>query len=64
MVSTLTGSCEPIRRGTKSRKIGSSTINPAPRNEPRMLPSPPMMIINKIWNERSISKALASTALV
>jgi hypothetical protein len=64
LVTRSTGISSPARRGALSRKIGSSTIKAAPRNEPGMLPRPPMMIMNKIWDERSISKALASTALV
>src|SRR5271165_1475083 len=43
---------------------GGSTMKAAPRKEPRMLPRPPMMVMNKIWNDRSISNALASTELV
>ena len=64
LVTRLTGTSSPARRGALSRKIGNSTMKAAPRKEPRMLPRPPMMTMNRIWNERSISKALASTALV
>src|SRR5271165_4423981 len=64
LVTRLTEMSSPARHGALSRKIGSSTMKAAPRKEPRMLPRPPMMIMNKVWNERSISKALASTALV
>ncbi len=40
---------------------GRSTMNPAPRNEPRMLPTPPMMIMNRMRNERSRVKPSGST---
>ena len=52
--SDRSASAMPSRRGACSRRIGSSTMKAAPRNEPRMLPSPPMMIMNRIWNERSM----------
>ena len=35
------------------RKIGSSTIKPAPRNDPSMLPAPPMITMNRMRNDRS-----------
>ncbi len=35
-----------------------------PRKEPRMLPSPPMMIMKRIWNETLMAKAVASTLLM
>ena len=40
------------------RKIGSSTMNAAPRNDPRMLPTPPMMTMNRMRNDRSRLKRL------
>jgi hypothetical protein len=36
----------PSHDGNWLRKIGTSTMKAAPRNEPRMVPSPPMMIMN------------------
>ena len=41
--------------------IGNSTMNAAPKKAPAMLPSPPMMMMNRIWNERSRSKPCGST---
>ena len=46
--------------GSWLRKIGISTMKAAPRNEPRIEPSPPMMTMNRIWNERLMSKASGS----
>src|SRR5207253_990792 len=44
-----------IEAAERSMKIGSSTMKPAPRNEPRMLPTPPMMIMKRILKESSSS---------
>ncbi len=41
--------------------IGVSTMNAAPRNDPRMLPMPPMITMNRIRNDRSSVKASGST---
>ena len=46
--------------GAGSSTIGSITMKAAPRNEPRIEPSPPMMTMNSTWNERSMSKASGS----
>jgi hypothetical protein len=35
-------------------------MKPAPRKDPRMLPSPPMMIMNSTWKERFTSNASGS----
>ncbi|MNC95200.1 hypothetical protein D3C83_122570 [compost metagenome] len=43
------------------RKIGISTMKPAPRNEPRIDPTPPMMTMNRTRKERSSVKASGST---
>ena len=43
LVAMLTGIASPTSRGTLSRKIGSSTMKAAPRNEPNMLPKPPVI---------------------
>ena len=52
----------PLNAGTKIlSKIGSSVMNAAPRNDPRMLPSPPMITMNRMRNERSSVKASGST---
>ena len=40
--------------GSWLRKIGSIVMKAAPRNAPRIEPSPPMMIMNSTWNERLI----------
>ena len=45
----------PTKRFVK--KIGSKTINAAPINEPTTLPSPPIITMNKILNDRLMSKA-------
>ncbi len=37
-----------------------SVMKAAPRNEPRIEPSPPMMTMNRTWNERSMLKASGS----
>jgi hypothetical protein len=44
--------CE-IQPEARLRKIGNSTMKPAPRNEPRIEPTPPMITMNRILNERS-----------
>ena len=41
--------------------IGISTMNAAPRNDPRMLPMPPMMTMNRMRNDRSSVNASGST---
>ena len=43
------------------RKIGSSAMNALPRNDPRIVPTPPMMIMNRIRNDRSRLYASGST---
>jgi len=59
------GSVMPIRCSIGPaivlRKIGSSTMKAAPMNEPRMLPTPPMITMNRIRNDRSRLKASGST---
>ena len=57
----LTPSACSSGRATVLRKIGSSTMNAAPRKEPRMLPTPPMMIMNRMRNDRSRLKPSGST---
>ena len=55
-------SASPNSAGTTlSSRIGSSTMNAAPRKEPMMEPTPPMMIMNKILNDRSRLKPSGST---
>src|SRR6266496_3709441 len=56
MPSTLSSGC-----ATLLRKIGSSVMKAAPMNDPRMLPTPPMMTMNRILNERSRLNASGST---
>ena len=56
----LTRSREEGVRAT-FRRIGSRTMNAAPRKEPRTLPIPPMIIMKRIWKERFRSKAWGST---
>src|SRR5262249_56336253 len=50
----------PSHAGSWLRTRGISTMNAAPRKEPRMVPSPPMMIMNSTWNERLTSNAKGS----
>src|SRR5262245_18615243 len=50
----------PSHAGSWLRTMGISTMNAAPRKEPRMVPSPPMMIMNSTWNERLTSNAKGS----
>ena len=62
----LSGTAQMQRRyrGTGTamlRKIGSRTMKAAPRNEPRMLPTPPMITMNRMRNDRSRLKASGST---
>jgi hypothetical protein len=46
------------------RPIGSRKMKNAPRNDPRMLPSPPTITMNRTMNDRKMSKADASTVLM
>ena len=59
------GICTPspcsMSGATVLRKIGSSTMNAAPRNDPRMLPTPPMITMNSTRNDRSRLKPSGST---
>ena len=41
----------PSACGALVRKIGTSTMKAAPRNEPRIEPSPPMMTMNSTRND-------------
>src|SRR5215467_8835551 len=50
----------PSHDGSWLSVIGSSTMKAAPRNEPRIVPSPPMMIMNSTWNDRLTSNASGS----
>src|SRR6267143_2457435 len=50
-----------IEVAERSMKIGRSTMKAAPRNEPRMLPTPPTMIMKRILKERSSSNPAGST---
>ncbi len=43
------------------RKIGNRVMKAAPRNEPRMEPTPPMMIMNSTRKLRSSVNASGST---
>jgi hypothetical protein len=43
------------------RNTGSNSTKPAPRKEPRIVPMPPMMIMNRMRNDNSIVKAEGST---
>ncbi|MNO94122.1 hypothetical protein D3C76_857340 [compost metagenome] len=40
-------------------RIGNRLMNAAPTKLPAMLPMPPIMMMNRIWNDRLISKLLA-----
>ena len=46
---------------SRDRTSGSTTMKPAPRKAPRRVPSPPMMTMNRIWNERSRLNPAGST---
>ncbi len=46
--------------GALVRKIGTRVMNAAPRIEPMMLPKPPIMIMNRTWNDTKMSKASVS----
>ena len=50
-----------MARDTTLRKIGNSVMKAAPRNEPRIEPAPPMMIMKSTRNERSSVNASGST---
>jgi hypothetical protein len=52
---------ESTPRATWSSSTGKSTMNAAPRNAPATLPSPPMMMMNRTWNERVRSSPCGST---
>ena len=44
-----------------SKKIGNSKIKAAPKKLPKMLPTPPIMTINRILNESSKENPSGST---
>src|SRR6266853_376690 len=54
---------QPCRKSEaeRSMKIGRSTMKAAPRNDPRMLPTPPTMIMKRILKESSSSNPAGST---
>src|SRR5579864_4483494 len=62
---TLLGTCRcsvSSRKDTKTLSaIGTMTMNALPRNAPSTVPTPPMMIMNRIRNERSRLYASGST---
>ena len=57
---TSMGRVRPTSCGAFVRKMGSSTMNAAPRNEPSRLPSPPMITMNSTSKDRSIEYASLS----
>src|SRR5262245_16390767 len=59
-LASATGRSSPIELGTLVRRMGTSRMNAAPRNEPRMLPSPPMITMNRTRNDSAMSKASVS----
>ena len=51
--SSQPNTAPPTPRRMKSRAIGSIVMKMAPKIDPRMLPSPPMMHIARNWMEMS-----------
>lgn len=53
---------KPATQGREiSRKIGSNRMKAAPRKLPRIEPTPPMMIMNRMRNDISSEKPSGST---
>ena len=52
----------PINCGTTLINTGSTTMKKAPKKAPKTLPRPPMITINKILNDKPMSKRFASAA--
>ena len=64
MSSTPESNTSPSRAlPSRARISGKTTISAAPKNAPRIDASPPMMTMNRIWNERSRLKPAGSTVL-
>src|SRR5204862_459740 len=57
---SATGRCRPTVCGAFVRRIGTRTMKAAPRNDPRMEPSPPMITMNRTRKESVTSKASVS----